>query len=642
MTVAAYPLVGVFFLATLIALFSPNKANASTQVAVKVKLRNDSGDMVAVHWVHPQTKEPTLMNHVQPNKTYTLNSFLSHEFQVWQVPNEESGLCNGGDNEAAAAAAITNNGECKINYFAVTQRPGQRECFWCCGSCSFLACLLFASGRHASVAGILALVGLNIFFALVFFVSLSVTVIKEGIEIENHVLETDEDDMDIGAALSELSAMRDQVESAKAQQRTGDYLEALVKLGMLDMTQIEEPTVVVTDCKTQALQRMEVLQQQEEPTKGEEELTDAGITSAAVKALRDCMARRLTPSLKRASEEIEFERNLRVDQAAKMENFTCIDPDIVMSPDVRTEDWTIEEVLWNQDDSESKEVQRLNVTRKAHIKHDRPASRIHVVENFASEAECAAMEADAANNLHVASTADGKGGTKVSVGRKAMQAGIRPKFNDDGSPKDGNLIAQLSGRVYDYVNHVFDNSPQSLSISHHGQEPLMSIQYFGRGRNDTEPDRYTPHCDGKCEGRQHDFGSRMATVVIYWYVMGDEMFLSFRMYDDAAVCHGTIYISLTFFFNFNFCSTIPDEGGNTNFNQANVHVKASKGSAIFFSYMDPLSKVMDYGFTTHSGCPVFEGEKKIVTQWVRYGVDKTVTHSSFNTLNILHREAGES
>ena len=55
---------------------------------------------------------------------------------------------------------------------------------------------------------------------------------------------------------------------------------------------------------------------------------------------------------------------------------------------------------------------------------------------------------------------------------------------------------------------------------------------------------------------------------------------------------------------------------------------------MFFSYIDPETKLMDTGFTEHSGCPVFEGEKKIVTQWVRYGVDKENPWDSFNTLGI--------
>ncbi len=40
---------------------------------------------------------------------------------------------------------------------------------------------------------------------------------------------------------------------------------------------------------------------------------------------------------------------------------------------------------------------------------------------------------------------------------------------------------------------------------------------------------------------------------------------------------------------------------------------------------------MDSGFTEHSGCPVYEGEKKIVTQWIRLGVDNDNPWDSFNT-----------
>jgi len=78
-------------------------------------------------------------------------------------------------------------------------------------------------------------------------------------------------------------------------------------------------------------------------------------------------------------------------------------------------------------------------------------------------------------------------------------------------------------------------------------------------------------------------------------------------------------------------SKIPSEGGHTNFRNSGVHVKPQMGNAIFFSYIDPDSQIMDTGFTEHSGCPVFEGEKKIVTQWIRYGVDHENPWDSFNT-----------
>ena len=78
-------------------------------------------------------------------------------------------------------------------------------------------------------------------------------------------------------------------------------------------------------------------------------------------------------------------------------------------------------------------------------------------------------------------------------------------------------------------------------------------------------------------------------------------------------------------------STIPEKGGHTNFQSAGVHIKPEVGSAIFFSYIDPETNLTDNGLTTHSGCPVYEGEKKIITQWVRYGVDSRTTHNHYNT-----------
>ena len=47
-------------------------------------------------------------------------------------------------------------------------------------------------------------------------------------------------------------------------------------------------------------------------------------------------------------------------------------------------------------------------------------------------------------------------------------------------------------------------------------------------------------------------------------------------------------------------------------------VKPKTGTAVYFSYIDPKTNLTDNGLTEHSGCPVYEGEKKIVTQWIRY------------------------
>jgi hypothetical protein len=402
------------------------------------------------------------MDYVEPNRTYTVNSFVSHRFQILQLPD----VCGGDGGDEDDDEVDTGDQTCKMATFQISQRSEQAY------------------------------------------------VVKKGIHLEKE---------------TPAIPLRRLAES-------------------VDMTVTEEPKQVFADCKARAIEQLEQLN-----NKGDD---DFEIKQNILSDLKHCILVRLAPTIRVSDDELEFERILRVDASASAENVTCADTSLETTPDVRQEDW----------------VAKDNITRPVHIKLDRPASRIHVIENFASLEECQAMEDEAAKNLHVASTADGKGGTKISLSRKAWQAGIHPKFTPEGEPLDGNLIATLSGRVYDYVNHVLD-----LNISHHGQEPLMSIQYFGRGYNDTEPDRYTPHCDGKCEGKEHMYGSRMATMVIY--------------------------------------CTIPSKGGFTNFQNANIHVKPSERSAIFFSYIDPLTNMSDYGFTQHSGCPVYEGEKKIITQW---------------------------
>lgn len=309
-------------------------------------------------------------------------------------------------------------------------------------------------------------------------------------------------------------------------------------------------------------------------------LGDAGdLTREAVEKIladvTDCVEGSVTGQLMRSNEEISFQKQIRTGMAEHWENYTCADYGLGSSePKERT--------TWQDSRGRRRQVQ---------IMLDRPASRIHLVDNFISEAECDAMEKAAASKLHDATVADGSGGSTKSNTRKAKQAGIKVPWEDPGSP-----IVALSSRVYEYVNNVLD-----LDIKHNGQEDLMSIQYFGRGLEDKEPDRYTPHCDGECTGNNFKPGNRMATMVIY--------------------------------------CTIPEIGGATNFRNSGIHVVPKKGSATFFSYINPDGMQMDNGFTEHSGCPVVQGEKKIVTQWVRLGVDDENPWDAFNTLGIKHKDA---
>jgi hypothetical protein len=190
--------------------------------------------------------------------------------------------------------------------------------------------------------------------------------------------------------------------------------------------------------------------------------------------------------------------------------------------------------------------------------------------------------------LHNATVADGAGGSHLQKSRKALQAGVRVPWDKEA---DGNPIVTVSRRLYTYINDA-----TGYNIHEAGQEDLMSIQYFGRGLDDPEPDRYMPHCDGQCDGLKFQPAGRVATMVMY-------------------------------------CEA-PMKGGATNFRNVGIHVVPEVGTAAFFSYLDTSTGKTDDRLTEHSCCPVVEGNKKIAVQWLRLGVDKENPWDSFNTLNI--------
>lgn len=296
------------------------------------------------------------------------------------------------------------------------------------------------------------------------------------------------------------------------------------------------------------------------------------------KLFTECIHDSLAARLNEVQNELLLEKKARRDMAALLENYTCADVTLNSTTPLREEVW-----------KGAKDARPRNVL----ILHDQPASQIRVVEHFVTPQECQAVETQAAaRTLHRATISDGRGGTRLSPARKALSAGIKIQWDDE----QNNNLTNLARRVYDFTNEVLH-----LDIREHGQENLMSIQYSGRGFNDTEPDQYSRHCDAGCNGLPHKPGGRIATMIMY--------------------CDLTNLI-----------------GGHTNFGNAGVHVKPEVGHAVFFSYFDPSTGLMDTGFTEHSGCPVFQGQKKIVTQWIRLGVDEDNPWNSFNTLGISKKE----
>jgi hypothetical protein len=297
------------------------------------------------------------------------------------------------------------------------------------------------------------------------------------------------------------------------------------------------------------------------------ELASGLSLEAAIQQLLKCAERGTATMIAVKNEELAFQQNLRRSIANFGENYTCADPQLETTVPKLVTTWTHE-----------------GEERTVGILHQHKASQIHILQDFISPEECAAIQEAAAPLLHRGTVADGKGGSILSENRKAWQAGVQ--VHEWTSKEDP--IAAVKRRLFAYANHA-----TGYNMTLDGQEELMSIQYFGNGKNDAAPDRYMPHCDGDCNDLPHKTGGRVATMVMY-------------------------------------CD-VPDLGGATNFQQANVFVKPAQGAAAFFSYMDPVTKIHDQGFTTHSGCPVLEGTKRIAVQWMRIGVDSENPWDSFDT-----------
>jgi hypothetical protein len=310
-------------------------------------------------------------------------------------------------------------------------------------------------------------------------------------------------------------------------------------------------------------------------------VTDLSVskTNLTIDALLSCYEDGLAKVFEDAHNKLSFEDKTRKRIGSMLENYTCADEELPTTQGREIRKWSYNDTLHD-----------------VHVLHERSDSQIHLIRNFITLKECDAFQEAASRILHRGTVADGSGGSKLSDNRKAWQAGIHVPWEKEA---DGDLLARYTRRMYGYANYA---TGYGMDVA--GQEDIMSIQYFGqdgehpRGSNYTSetPDRYTPHCDGSCEGLPHRKGARVATMVSY--------------------------------------CTVPKRGGATNFQNAGAHVKPEAGSAAFFSYMNPETKSMDNGWTTHSGCPVVEGTKRIVVHWMRVGVNAEEPWDSFNTLNI--------
>jgi len=208
-----------------------------------------------------------------------------------------------------------------------------------------------------------------------------------------------------------------------------------------------------------------------------------------------CVARRFIEYVAKTTEQLAFESSVREKLADKLEVYSCSDPNLTTSEPIGRTTWA--------DPGDGGRT-----VRKVDIMHELPASKIHVIQNFISTDECRAFY-EAADRSGAMERATVAGGMTATQDRKVMQANIEVPWHQE---REGNFIAKVSRRVYDYTNEVLDG----LDLREAGQAKLKFLHYSGRGRNDTEPDQYSPHCDSNCSGALHKKGQRVATMVMYW------------------------------------------------------------------------------------------------------------------------------
>lgn len=237
-----------------------------------------------------------------------------------------------------------------------------------------------------------------------------------------------------------------------------------------------ESTSVIEECKKIAASRLALE-------------ADSG---KVLEDLSTCVESGIARLLERKNEDIALESRTRKDIADKLENYTCADNSLPTTPAKEVRTW-----------------EHNGTIREVHVLHERPASKIHVLKNFISPEECDAIQMAAKPSLHRGTVADGAGGSRLSDHRKAWQAGIKVHWEKED---EGDLIARVTRRLYDYTNHA---TGYNLSVA--GQEDLMSIQYFGNGENEASPDQYRPHCDGDCDGLKVSTSYlRMYSRYCYW------------------------------------------------------------------------------------------------------------------------------
>ncbi|KAG5183254.1 hypothetical protein JKP88DRAFT_261085 [Tribonema minus] len=276
----------------------------------------------------------------------------------------------------------------------------------------------------------------------------------------------------------------------------------------------------------------------------------------------------------------------------RLRNYTCVDPQMKTTEKaLRTITWDGRKASVFLEEPDSKIILVDNFASEAecdaliaagtrtlttHIFLEEPDSSIMLIENFVSDKECDALIAAGERTLEVA-TVNGATGADLSISRRAKAGVASPKLS---LAEGEDPITDLYRRGYRFAN---DQTGYDMPLD--GQEKFSVIKYDAT-------DEYIPHCDGDCTGAPYKPGGRIATMVVY--------------------CGAAEF------------------GGGTTFSNVDVFINGKRGQAAFFAYYDKERNVTDSGRTRHSGCPIISGTKWIATLWMRNGVSKAKSYMHFD------------
>ena len=113
-----------YLIGSIMLLLQLTSVVLAANVERQITIMNESGRRVEIHWIHPDTGElvlqstPDILNGASMN----LNSYVSHTFEVRELPGKKTGVCEGEEQQ------------CRVDYFTVNSNDDQSKF---CQMCAF-------------------------------------------------------------------------------------------------------------------------------------------------------------------------------------------------------------------------------------------------------------------------------------------------------------------------------------------------------------------------------------------------------------------------------------------------------------------------------------------------------------------------